>query len=103
MKGVVDFIKALGPTRIAAMFAVTIGLIGFFAFIILRFTAPQMTPLFTDLSMEDSAAIIKELDRQAITYELKNEGAIIMVPKDRVARLRMSFAEAGMPNAGGMS
>ena len=102
MKGVVDFIKALGPTRIAAMFAVTIGLVGFFAFIILRFTAPQMTPLFTDLTMEDSAAIIKELDRQAVTYELKNDGAIIMVPKDRVARLRMNFAEAGLPKGGGV-
>jgi flagellar M-ring protein FliF len=102
VKGVVDFIKALGPTRIAAMFAVTLGLIGFFAFVILRFTAPQMTPLFTDLSMEDSAAIIKELDRQTITYELKNDGAIIMVPKDRVARLRMSFAEAGLPKGGGV-
>jgi flagellar biosynthesis/type III secretory pathway M-ring protein FliF/YscJ len=26
-------------------------------------------PLFTDLSLEDSAAIIKELDRQAIAYD----------------------------------
>jgi flagellar M-ring protein FliF len=102
LKGVVDFIKALGPTRIAAMFAVTLGLIGFFAFVILRFTAPQMTPLFTDLSMEDSAAIIKELDRQAIVYDLRNDGAVIMVPKDRVARLRMSLAGAGLPKGGGI-
>jgi flagellar M-ring protein FliF len=102
VKGVVDFIRALGPTRIAAMFAVTIALVGFFGFVILRFTAPQMTPLFTDLSMEDSAAIIKELDRQVITYELKNDGAIIMVPKDRVAKLRMKFAEDGLPKGGGV-
>jgi len=102
LKGVVDFIKALGPTRIAAMFAVTLGLIGFFAFVILRFTAPQMTPLFTDLSMEDSGAIIKELDRQVIPYDLRNDGAIIMVPKDKVARLRMSLAAAGLPKGGGV-
>jgi flagellar M-ring protein FliF len=102
VKGVVDFIRALGPTRVAAMFAVTIALVGFFAFVILRFTAPQMTPLFTDLSMEDSSAIIKELDRQVITYELRNDGSVIMVPKDRVARLRMNFAEAGLPKGGGI-
>ena len=52
-----------------------------------------MVPLFTDLSVEDSASIIKDLERQAIPYELKNDGAIIMVPKDRVARLRMKLAE----------
>ena len=38
------------------MAAVTLALVGFFAFLILRVTAPQMTPLFTDLSYEDSSA-----------------------------------------------
>jgi flagellar M-ring protein FliF len=95
-------LKALGATRLAAMAAVTAALIGFFAFVILRFTAPTMTPLFTDLTIEDSAAIIKELDRQAIPYEMRNEGGIIMVPKDRVTKLRMTFAEGGMPKGGGV-
>src|SRR5689334_2148694 len=84
------------------MGAVTAALVGFFAFVILRFTAPAMTPLFTDLTVEDSAAIIKELDRQAVAYEMRNEGTIIMVPKDRVTRLRMQFAESGLPKGGGV-
>jgi flagellar M-ring protein FliF len=102
VQGVFDFLKALGATRLAAMAAVTAALIGFFAFLILRFTAPQMTPLFTDLSTEDTAAIIKDLDRQAVPYEMRNDGAIVMVPKDRVTRLRMKFAEDGLPKGGGV-
>jgi len=102
VQGAVDFIKALGVTRLAAMGAVTAALIGFFAFVILRVTAPMLTPLFTDLSMEDATAIIKELDRQAIPYEMRNEGAIIMVPRDRVTKLRMKFAEGGLPKGGGV-
>jgi flagellar M-ring protein FliF len=102
VQGVFDFLKALGATRLAAMAAVTAALIGFFAFVILRFTAPQMTPLFTDLTVEDSAAIIKDLDRQAIAYEMRNEGTIILVPKDRVTKLRMTFAESGLPKGGGV-
>ncbi len=86
----------------AAMAAVTLALIGFFGFIIMRVTAPQMTTLFTDLSYEDSSGILKELDRQAIPYELKNDGAIIMVPKENVTRLRMKLAEGGMPKGGGV-
>src|SRR6202034_4389440 len=56
----------------------------------------------TDLSLEDSATIAKELDREGVTYELRNDGNIIMVPSDRVARLRMTLAENGLPKGGGV-
>jgi flagellar M-ring protein FliF len=102
VQGLLEFAKTLGAPRIAAMVAVTLALVGFFAFLILRVTAPQMTPLFTDLSYEDSSAIVKDLERQGIAYELRNEGGTIMVPKDRVARLRMSLAGEGLPKGGGV-
>ena len=86
----------------AAMAAVTLALIGFFSFLMIRMTTPQMVPLFTDLSFEDSSSIIKDLERQGIPYEIKNDGAIVMVPKDRVARLRMKLAEGGLPKGGGV-
>jgi flagellar M-ring protein FliF len=102
VQGLLEFGKTLGAPRIAAMGAVTLALIGFFAFLMLRVTAPQMTPLFTDLSLEDSASIAKELDREGVTYELRNDGNIIMVPRDNVARLRMTLAENGLPKGGGV-
>jgi len=102
VQGLVEFVKTLGAPRIAAMGAVTIALVGFFALLIMRVTAPQMTPLFTDLTLDDSASIVKELDREGVPYELRNDGNIVMVPKDRVARLRMSLAENGLPKGGGV-
>ncbi|MEY9280100.1 flagellar M-ring protein FliF [Bradyrhizobium yuanmingense] len=84
------------------MIAVTAALIGFFAFVIMRVTTPQMTTLFTDLSVEDSSSIIKDLERQGIQFEIRNEGSIIMVPKDKVTRLRMKLAEGGLPKGGGV-
>jgi len=84
------------------MIAVAAALVGFFGFVILRVTSPQMTTLFTDLSYEDSSAIIKELDRQAIPYEMRNDGAVIMVPKDRVTKLRLKLAESSLPKGGGV-
>src|ERR1700753_1322433 len=86
----------------AAMVAVTAALIGFFAFVIMRVTTPQMTTLFTDLSMEDSSGIIKDLERQGIPYEIRYEGGVIMVHKDKVTRLRMKVAEVGLPKGGGV-
>jgi flagellar M-ring protein FliF len=102
LQSLLSFLKGLGASRLMAMVAVTAALIGFFAFVIIRVTTPQMTPLFTDLSMEDSSAIMKDLDRQAIPYELRNDGAVIMVPKDKVTRLRMKLAEGGLPKGGGV-
>jgi flagellar M-ring protein FliF len=102
LQGLVSFLKGLGAARLMAMVAVTTALIGFFAFVIMRVTTPQMTTLFTDLSVEDSSGIIKDLERQAIPYELRNDGAAIMVPKDKVTRLRMKLAEGGLPKGGGV-
>jgi flagellar M-ring protein FliF len=102
VQGFFDFVKSLGAARMAAMAAVTLTLIGFFSFLMIRMTTPQMVPLFTDLSVEDSASIIKDLERQAVPYQIKNDGTIIMVPKDNVARLRMKLAESGLPKGGGV-
>jgi flagellar M-ring protein FliF len=102
VQGFFDFVKSLGAARMAAMAAVTLALIGFFSFLMVQMTTPQMVPLFTDLSVDDSASIIKDLERQAVPYQIKSDGAIIMVPKDRVARLRMKLAESGLPKGGGV-
>ena len=102
MQGFFDFVKSLGAARMAAMAAVTLALIGFFSFLMVQMTTPQMVPLFTDLSVDDSASIIKDLERQAVPYQIKSDGAIIMVPKDKVARLRMKLAESGLPKGGGV-
>lgn len=102
MQGFFDFVKSLGAARMAAMAAVTLALIGFFSFLVVRMSAPQMVPLFTDLTVEDSSSIVKDLERQAIKYDLKGDGSTVMVPKDQVARLRMKLAEAGLPKGGGV-
>ena len=102
MQGFFNFVRSLGAARMAAMAAVTLALIGFFSFLMIQMTTPQMVPLFTDLSVEDLASIVKDLERQAIAYQLKNDGAIVLVAKDNVARLRMKLAEGGLPKGGGV-
>jgi flagellar M-ring protein FliF len=102
VQGFFDFLKSLGAARLAAMVAVTLTLVAFFAFVIVRVTAPQMTVLFTDLSPADSGAIVRDLERQAIPFKLRGDGGAILVPQEQVARLRMRLAEAGLPKGGGV-
>jgi flagellar M-ring protein FliF len=102
VQGLIDFVKSLGAARLGAMAAVTLALVGFFAFLIVRMTTPEMVPLFTDLSLNDSASILKELDSKGINYELRNGGSVVMVPRAKVARLRMTLAEDGLPKGAGV-
>jgi flagellar M-ring protein FliF len=100
VNGLVEFVRALGAARIAAMVAVTVALIGFFVIVGMRLTAPSMAPLFTELSLEDSNRVVKELESQGIPYELRGDGSTILIPKDQVTRARMRLAEGGLPRGG---
>ena len=97
-----EFTKKLGAPRLAAMGAVALGLVGFFVYIILRMSQPQMSLLFSDLTLEDSSAIVKELERRQVRFQLRNDGAQVFVPQDQVARVRLQIAEGGMPRGGGV-
>jgi flagellar M-ring protein FliF len=102
VNSVVEVLKRLGPQKLLAMGAVTIALMGFFAFIIMRVTAPAMTTLFSELTLQDSTAIVKELDQRGVKYEMRHDGGTILVPKDQSLRLRMELAGKGMPQGGGV-
>ncbi len=102
MNGFVAFIKTFGAGRIAAMIAVTAMMIGFFAFIMMRWNSPHLVTLFSDMSLRDSSQVVKELERAGVPYELKFDGTVVQVPSDQVAKLRMSLAEQGLPKGGGV-
>jgi flagellar M-ring protein FliF len=95
-----QFLSRLGLARVAAMGVVALLLLGFFGFLMLRMTAPQMAPLYSGLTFEDSAAIISELQSRGLEYELRGEGETILVARDQITATRMALAESGLPTRG---
>ncbi|WP_425033086.1 flagellar basal-body MS-ring/collar protein FliF [Pelagibacterium sp.] len=95
-----ELLGKLGVARIAAMGVVAVMILGFFAFIMVRSTTPQLAPLYTNLEFDDSAAIIAELGGMGIPYEIRNEGATLLVPRDQITTIRMSLAQDGLPARG---
>ncbi|AEQ52410.1 flagellar basal-body MS-ring/collar protein FliF [Pelagibacterium halotolerans] len=95
-----ELLSKLGVARIAAMAVVAVMILGFFAFIMIRSTTPQLAPLYTNLEFDDSAAIIAELGGMGIPYEIRNEGATLLVPRDQITTIRMSLAQDGLPARG---
>lgn len=98
MNATAEFFKTLGGPRLAAMGAVAAGLVGIFIFLIMRFSQPQMETLFSELPINDSSSIVRQLEAMNIPYEIRSQGATVLVPKERVLRLRMTFAEDGLPS-----
>ncbi|WP_425329958.1 flagellar basal-body MS-ring/collar protein FliF [Terrirubrum flagellatum] len=100
MNGITEAFSKFGPARLAAMLAVTLALVGFFAFMIIRATTPAMAVLYSDLPLSEAASIIKELDTRGIKYETRQDGQTILAPKADIPRIRMDFAAKGMPSGG---
>ncbi len=79
---------------------VAIGAIAFFVFMASRFSQPQMALLYGGLDLDDSSQITSRLETMNMPFRLANNGTEILVPKDRVLRLRMNMAEDGLPAGG---
>jgi flagellar M-ring protein FliF len=73
---------------------------GFFVFLMMRAQTPNLSPLYSGLSLEDSSAIINELETANVPYELRGEGDTILVPRDQITTLRMNLAGQGLPTRG---
>jgi flagellar M-ring protein FliF len=102
VNGSLEILTRLGPTRIAAMGGVTLALIAFFAFVIMRVSQPAMGVLYTDLSLQDAGAVVRDLDAKGIRYETRGDGQTILAPRSDLARIRMDLAGKGLPAGGGM-
>ncbi len=84
------------------MGAVTLALVAFFGFVILRVSQPDMSVLYSDLSLQDAGAIVRELESRGIPYETRGDGQTILAPRAELARLRMELAGKGIPVGGGV-
>ena len=88
----------LGPAKLGVIIAlalVTVTSILLFAY---RFSSPSLAPLYTNLTFEDSFEVLEQLDTRNIPYEIRNNGAIILVASDKVLKLRMELAREGYPS-----
>ena len=95
-----DSMRGLGNLRIRLIIGAGVLLLGFFMMMAFRMSSAGMSPIYTGLSLEDSAKIAEELDKGGIPYELASGGSQISVPSDKVLRLRLTMAEQGIPSGG---
>ena len=92
MNGLMQSFARLGAGRLLAIAGVGVGMITFFVFLTTRLATPNMSLLYGDLDLKDSAQIAQKLDTMSVPYQLRGDGSQILVPGDQVARIRMTMA-----------
>jgi flagellar M-ring protein FliF len=96
-----NMMRNIGPARLAMLAATAAVLLGFFVFLGMKVTQPKMALLYGNLDLETSAEIVTRLEAQKIPYQIAANGAQILVPEDRVLRVRMQLAEGGVTGGSG--
>lgn len=84
-------------TLVAAGAVAAVGLLTWAA---LAARPPAMAPLFTNLSPQDGAAIVSQLQHDHTPYRLADNGQTILVPRTQVDALRLQLAGQGLPSQG---
>lgn len=100
MSTLTETVRGIGSTKIAAIAIVALLMVGSMMILTLRMSTSNLVPIYTGLDLQDSAKIVAELEKTGTPYELAANGTQVNVPADRVLRLRMSMAEAGLPSGG---
>ena len=78
----------------------TVLMAGAFGYLIFRGASTNYQPLFTNLSTDDTAAIVERLDENNVDYQLGGNGNTVLVPESEIYRLRLDMAAAGLPDQG---
>jgi flagellar M-ring protein FliF len=101
MQTLIQFFKDTSPIRLIAA-AATFAFMILFFILITKLGNNEMSILYTDLDIQDSAKIAEELDKKKINYTVIGDGSIIKVKRSEVVKIRLSLAKSGLPSSGSM-
>ncbi|MCA9474735.1 MAG: flagellar M-ring protein FliF [Nitrospira sp.] len=63
---------------------------------------PDLVVLYSHLEPDDTRAIVQELGKLSVSYEVGESGNVIKVPAERVHELRLQLASLGLPESAGV-
>ena len=89
--------QRFGLVRLAVLLGVGGGAAAVLVAIVMNLTAEPMSLLYSNLDLREAGTITQALDQGGIKYEVRGDGATILVPRDKVASTRLMLAAKGLP------
>lgn len=101
-QSLLDLWSQLGLNQRVSLLVAALVVIGGMVAVVLWTRRPDYQLLYARLSDKDSAAIISHLQTLNIPHQISSGGASVLVPADRVYKLRMDLAAKGLPSGDGV-
>ncbi|HNX05093.1 MAG TPA: flagellar basal-body MS-ring/collar protein FliF, partial [Opitutales bacterium] len=98
-KQIINFWTELGVNQKVSLILAIIVVFAGMAAMLVWSGRPEMVMLYGGMDSKDMADVVKTLDEQAITYEIR-PGNSIFISKENVYKVRMDLASKGVPNGG---
>lgn len=95
-----QFISRLSRGQQIALGLVVLGGLAIILSIAVWSSQTEYTLLFGDLSTSDANEVVESLREDGVTYELRQNGTAVYVPRDQVYELRMRYASEGIVSDG---
>ncbi len=99
MNGFVAALQRFGIGRLAAILGIGAGVAAALFALTMNLGEPKSL-LYANLDLKEAGAITGALDQAGIKYEVKGDGATILVPRDQVASARLMLSGKGLPTSG---
>ena len=92
---------SLRGRNLSILLILVLSIVGFGSLIFWN-SQPDLQVLFSNLSPDDAGEMVNKLKEKKIPFSLSHSGTTLLVPKDQVYDLRLSFAAEGLPKGGGV-
>ncbi|GAB5537427.1 MAG: flagellar basal-body MS-ring/collar protein FliF [Rubricoccaceae bacterium] len=93
-------LQQLTPQRRLLLGGVVVGVVGLLLLVGRWATQPDYALLFGDMPAPDAGRVVEQLDTEGITYDLRDGGTSIYVPRSEVYGLRLRLATNGVMSHG---
>lgn len=97
VKHFLDNLAGLGRRRLILLGAVASGVLLALLFSLGVALSPTYRPIVTDASPATAAPIVEELEASGFEPRTSDDGSVISLPEEDIARARMLLAQAGLP------
>ncbi len=101
-QSLLDLWKQLGLNQRVSLIVAALAVIGGLVGVVLWSQRPDMQLLYARMGEKDAAAVISYLQAQNIPHQVSAGGTTVMVPSDKVYKLRMDLASKGLPSGDGV-
>ena len=100
MESFLKTLQGFGIGRLVAILGAGAGVAAVLLALMFRVGGEPKSLLYSNLDLKEASQITAQLDQSGVKYEVKGDGSVIFVDRDKVASTRLLLSGKGLPTSG---